>query len=273
MEIIDLSVFVENSDSEPMKVKLNRLDFFRGARKFCRTIAWNPHFPLRIRMKKFFDYILGKRKIVASDFPGNAFISLDIVTLPTHMGTHLDAPFHFGPSTSHECKTVDKLPLDWFYRPGVRLDMRHKKSSESIEIQDIISALKEINYEIKPLDIVLIWTGNDKHWGTKQYFKNAPGMSRDATLWLIDQGVKVIGIDTYSFDRPFDSMLNDFWRTGDSKYLWPAHFLGREKEYVHIERLANLDKLPAHGFYVSCFPIKLKGADASWIRCVGVVEN
>ena len=42
----------------------------------------------------------------------------------------------------------------------------------------------------------------------------------------MEQGVKVIGIDAYTLDRPFASMVADYQRTGDGRYIWPAHFAG-----------------------------------------------
>jgi kynurenine formamidase len=119
----------------------------------------------------------------------------------------------------------------------------------------------------------LVATGVDRLWGKPEYFSQAPGMGREATDWLLAQGIKVIGIDTYGFDRPFPVMLREFWKTGDSGHLWPAHFLGREKEYIQIERLTNLDKLPDKGFRLACFPLKIKGLDASWVRAVAIIEH
>ena len=68
-------------------------------------------------------------------------------------------------------------------------------------------------------------------------------------------------------------MVNQYFMTGNNQYLWPAHFYGREKEYCHIERLSNLDKIPMdYGFKICCFPIKLKGMGAAWIRAVAIIE-
>ena len=65
-------------------------------------------------------------------------------------------------------------------------------------------------------------------------------MGRESTLWLVEQGIKVIGIDAFGFDRPFASMAEDFRRTGDGRYIWPAHFAGITRSYCQIEKLANL---------------------------------
>jgi kynurenine formamidase len=274
MKLVDLSVLVENTPAEPMKIKSKRLDHRTGAKKVAKESHMPPRMPWQKKLGAFIRYSMGRTTMKDTDFPGGEFLTLDTVTMPTHMGTHLDAPIHYGSMCENKpSRSVDELPLEWFYGRGVKLDLRYKKAAEWITVDDIQQALEQAEHELKPFDIVLIWTGTDRKWGTPAYFLEAPGMSKEATAYLTERGIKVIGIDTYGFDRPFGVMLREFHRTQDQDVLWPAHFYGREKEYVQIERLANLTALPATGFHVSCFPIKIKGADASWIRAVGLVEE
>ena len=191
----------------------------------------------------------------------------------THTGTHVDAPYHYGATSGGKpAKRIDDVPLEWCFAPGVVLDMRHKAAGDEITVDDLRAALNRIAYELKPLDIVLLQTGADKKIDSREYFRQ-PGLGRDGTLWLVEQGVKVIGIDAYTLDRPFADMVGDFRRTGDGKYIWPAHFAGITSEYCQIEKLANLDLLPPHGFYVSCLPIKIKAASAGWCRAVALVPE
>ncbi|MGG2119887.1 cyclase family protein [Bacillus bombysepticus] len=274
MKLVDLSVLVTNSPSEPMEIKIKRLNHKNGAKHFCRKVAWNKKLPLKSRISQFFKYIKGEKKITHSEFPEEEFLSMDIVTLPTHMGTHIDAPIHYGSKCEgKKARAIDELPLEWFYRPGVRLDLSYKKPGELISVNDIKKAIKDAKHTLQPLDIVLIWTGTDQLWGKKEYFTHAPGMSKEATKWLVEMGIKVIGIDTYGFDRPFHIMLNEYFQTKNQEVLWPSHFYGREKEYIQIERLTGLEKLPGTGFQVSCFPIRIKGIDASWVRAVAIINN
>jgi kynurenine formamidase len=116
----------------------------------------------------------------------------------------------------------------------------------------------------------MLQTGADKRIGTPEYFAQ-PGLGREGTLWLVELGVKVIGIDAYTLDRPFADMRADYERTGDGRYIWPAHFAGITREYCQIEKLANLDLLPPHGFYVACLPVKIAKASAAWCRAVALV--
>jgi kynurenine formamidase len=98
-------------------------------------------------------------------------------------------------------------------------------------------------------------------------------MGREATLWLCERGVRVVGTDAWSWDRPLPLIAQEFQKNGDSSIIWEGHFAGIERGYCHIEKLTNLDKLPPFGFTVFCFPIKIKDASAGWIRAVAVVEE
>lgn len=192
----------------------------------------------------------------------------------THTGTHVDAPYHYGATSQGEpARRIDEVPLEWCFAPGVLLDMRHKAPGDYIAVADLQEASRKIGCTLKPLDIVLLQTGADKRLHSREYFAQ-PGLGREGTLWLVEQGVKVIGIDAYTLDRPFMNMVADFRRTGDGRYIWPAHFAGITSEYCQIEKLANLDLLPAPtGFFVSCLPVKIKGASAGWCRAVAFVPE
>jgi kynurenine formamidase len=207
-------------------------------------------------------------------YSGGLGWAVEEVQAITHTGTHVDAPYHYGPtSEGRPARTIDQVPLEWCFAPGMVLDMRHKPAGDEITVADLQGALDAIGYRLRPLDIVLLHTGADKRLDSADYFTQ-PGLGRDGVLWLVGQGVKVIGIDAYTLDRPFASMVADYRRTGDGRHVWPAHFAGIAKEYCQIEKLANLDQLPRpHGFYVSCLPVKIQGASAGWCRAVALVPE
>src|SRR5262249_38504601 len=87
-----------------------------------------------------------------------------------------------------------------------------------------------IGHRLRPLEIVLLHTGADKRLHAADYFAQ-PGLGREGVLYLVEQGVKVIGIDAYTLDRPFANMVADHRRTGDGRVIWPAHFAGLTREY------------------------------------------
>ncbi|MCD6358687.1 MAG: cyclase family protein [Dehalococcoidia bacterium] len=208
-----------------------------------------------------------------NDIPEGKFAALETCTLTTHIGTHLDAPWHYGPTSGGKsAKTIDQIPLEWCYSNGVVLDFTHKKAGEEITIADFQQALKKINYQLKPLDIVLVMTGvSNRYFGTPEYDKMNPGVGREPTLWLIDHGVKVTGIDAWGWDRPFNVMVAEV-KSGIKDKLWAGHYAGKEKEYCHLENLINLDKIPKpYGFKVAVFPVKVAKGSAGWVRAVAIV--
>ena len=121
--------------------------------------------------------------------------------------------------------------------------------------------------------IVLIKTGRDQFMGTKKFFTHGTGMSAEATRWLIDQGVKVMGIDQWGWDLPLPHLIKKAKETNDSELFWEAHLVGRDKEYCHMEQLTNLDALPNTGFKVAVFPLKIVGASAAPARVVAMMEE
>ena len=100
----------------------------------------------------------------------------------------------------------------------------------------------------------------DKRLETEEYLQQ-PGLGRAGTLWLVEQGIRVIGIDAYTIDRPFQYEIYS-QESGDGRVIWLLHFASLAKEYCQIEKLANLDQLPFHGLGVSCLPVKIAEASA-----------
>lgn len=208
------------------------------------------------------------------DFPEGKYCANEKITLWSHDTTHVDAPWHYYPfSEGKPAKTIDQIPLTWCYGDGVVLDFHHKNKGEGITASEVEKALEKIGYQLKPFDIVLIRTDVYKRYGEPGYESMHPGMTREATLWLIDHGIKVMGIDAWGWDRPHDVMVADL-KAGKKERFWESHYLGKEREYCHIERLANLDKIPKpFGFKVAAFPIKVEGASAGWTRAVAIIEK
>jgi kynurenine formamidase len=208
------------------------------------------------------------------DLPGGLGWSEETLTVNTHAGTHFDAPYHYAPTAEGKpAKTVDEIPLEWCFNNGVVLDMRHKQAGEVIGVDDLKAALSKINYSIKPLDIVMIMTGVDKKWNTLEYWTSYPGTGREGTIWLAEQGVKIVGTDAAGWDRPFQYAAAAFRETGNRALIWEGHYAGIDCEYCQMEKLTNLDKLPSHGFQVSCFPIKILKASAGWVRPVAIIDE
>jgi kynurenine formamidase len=255
-QYIDLSVTIEAglpSDPEMMIPKIDYLGHQEGAEQ----------------MEVFFP---GLKK---EQLPKSLGWAVEFMHLTTHSGTHMDAPYHYHPTMDRgkAAITIEDVPLEWCFQDGVVLDFSHKEDGERITANDLEVRLEKIGYTIKPLDIVLIRTGADAFWGKLEYLVKGAGMTRESTLYLLERGVKVVGIDAWSWDRPLPFLAKEFQETGDPSVIWEAHFAGIEKGYCHMEKLANLDRIPEpYGFKVACFPIKIHAASAGWVRPVAIIE-
>src|SRR5262249_34970332 len=255
LRLIDLSVPLEDgAASEPMPARIRYVTHDgEGSRQMQQWLGGRPE------------------DLVYSG--GQGWAVEEVQAIP-HPGPHVAAPYHYGPtSEGRPARRIDQVPLEWCFAPGVVLDVRHRAPGDFITVADLETALERIAYRLQPLDIVLLHTGADKRLDSPAYFAQ-PGLGRDGVLWLVEQGVRVIGIDAYTLDRPFANMAADYQRTGDGRHIWPAHFAGLTREYCQIEKLANLEQIPRpHGFYVSCLPVKIRDASAGWCRAVALVPD
>ncbi|MFV0474633.1 MAG: cyclase family protein [Pikeienuella sp.] len=221
------------------------------------------------------DQILGFFPGVTRDgLPGGEGWAVERVTLSTHNGTHLDAPWHFH-STMDGGKraiTIDEVPLEWCMGPGVKLDFRARPDGHVVTAAEVEEELSRIGHALSPGDIVLVNTGAAAHYGTPEYVPSGCGMGREATLYLTERGVRVCGTDAWSWDAPFVHTAERVKATGDPSLIWEGHRAGMVRAYCHIEKLANLESLPATGFEVMCFPVKIRAASAGWCRPVAVIR-
>lgn len=189
----------------------------------------------------------------------------------THNSTHVDAPYHYNSQIEgHPAQTIDELPLDWFFRPGVVLDFHTREDGETIEVGDLKAALSACGHELAERDIVLVRTGRDAFYAEPDYMARGPGVSAAATRWLYERGVRVMGIDAWGWDRPLHLQAQQALERGEPGIFWAAH--QADLAYSQIERLAGLDQLPPSGFTVACFPLRLAGASAAPARVVAILD-
>jgi kynurenine formamidase len=201
--------------------------------------------------------------------------AMEWVRLSTHNGTPVDAPWHYA-STMDGGKraiTIDEVPLEWCFGPGVRLDFRHLPDGHLVSSAEVEAELARVIHALRPLDIVLVNTGAGARYGQADYVASGCGFGREATLWLARQGVRVVGTDGWSWDVPFVHTARRVAATGDAALIWEGHKAGREIGYCQIEKLANLHLLPATGFLVSCFPVKVRGTSGGWTRAVAILDD
>lgn len=253
---IDLSIYLENdvvSDPEPFRPRIEYIDHKSSVPELARF------FP----------------GLQPNDLPDQEAWAIERVELITHNGTHLDAPYHFASTMNkgERAITIDEVPLAWCFQPGVKLDFRHFADGYVVSAADVAQELDRIGHALSPLEIVLVNTRAGGRYGEADYVNAGCGMGFEATMHLLEQGVRVTGTDGWSWDAPFTHTREKYLASGDARLIWEGHKAGREIGYCHLEKLHNLEALPATGFTVACFPMKIRAASAGWTRAVAILEG
>jgi kynurenine formamidase len=253
--IVDLSKEIAYNRNDPyfMRVRI-RHHPHRGAKWLVRALG----LPFRLFPKDFLGW--------ADD---------TITRMGVHSTTHIDAPWHYGPTDSlgNKLPAIDEMPLNLCFGPGIVFDMSHKQDGEKISADDLKMSLQQTGAVLQPGMIALIKTGRDRYQGTRDYWKRGTGMSGPATEWLVDQGISVMGIDQWGWDLPFHDQIARSKSMNDASIFWEGHLVGRRKPYWHMEQLRGLDQLPSDGFDVAVFPLRIKNASAAPARVVGFLYD
>ena len=251
--IIDLSAPIENSPEdllEPLKTKIEFESHADGAALIEQLFNVPP------RLLK----------------DGEGWTNEVITRLGTHNSTHVDAPWHYNSTIKGEpAQKIDELPLEWFFAPGVVLDMTSKEDGDAVTAAEVEAELDRVGHELEPLDIVLIRTGRDEFYDQLDYMAKGPGVTREATEWLFERGVRVMGIDAWGWDAPLWMQAQKAIEADEPGVFWEAH--QADLPYSQIERMHNLGELPSTGFEVSCLPLKIVGASGAPARVVGIVPE
>ena len=213
--------------------------------------------------------------VTVDDLPDGEGWAYEWVRTTTHGGTHLDAPYHYSAVMDGGARaiTIDEVPLEWCMQPGVKLDFRHLPDGHVAAAQDVEDELARIGHELSPLEIVVVNTSAGVRYGEDDYVASGCGMGRDATLYLLERGVRLTGTDGWSWDAPFVHTAARYAHSHDPAIIWEGHRVGRDIGYCHLEKLHNLEALPGTGFEISCFPVKVHAASAGWTRAVAIFDN
>ena len=191
----------------------------------------------------------------------------------THLGTHVDAPLHYGTTCEGKpARTIDQIELHELVVDAVVLDLRDDAvPGEGIPVGALRAAVERAG-GIPPYGAALVRTGQEEYTVADPGFYEYPGMTREGTLLLAGLGARVLGTDALGWDRPFGVMRSAFRRSGDRSQIWDGHFAGRDHEVFIVQQLANLAALPAGRTRVGFFPLLLAGCSAAPARVVAFVD-
>lgn len=254
--IVDLSIYLENdviSDPPGYRPKIEYIDH-------------------KMSVPEITGFFPG---LDSRDLPDEEAWAIEKVQLITHNGTHLDAPWHYASTMDggERAITIDEVPLDWCFQPGVKLDFTRFTDGYVATAADVEAELARIGHTLSPLEIVVVNTAAGKRYGQDDYVTAGCGMGYEATMYLLDRGVRLTGTDGWSWDAPFVHTKTQFDATGNAGLIWEGHKAGRDIGYCHLEKLHNLEGLPPTGFTIACFPMKIRAASAGWTRAVAIFDN
>jgi kynurenine formamidase len=203
---------------------------------------------------------------------GHGFAGETFHGLSTHAGTHVDAPWHYAPvAGGGPAPAIDEVPLSWCVGPLVVLDVSDRATGDLLGPADVDERLERLGHAPSPGDVVALFTGAERAWGNDEFWRVGCGLGREAVLGLLERGVRAIGTDAWSLDRPYP-LIGEEWRERrDPAALWPAHFAGIERPYLQLEKLANLATVPPTGATIVAFPVKVEGGSGAWTRAVALV--
>lgn len=253
---VDISVAIEADTPSDPPIMLPKIDYFAHADTAGQVAGFFPG-------------------LTVDDLPGGEGWAIEFLSVATHNGTHLDAPYHHHSTMNggERAMTIDEVPLDWCMNPGVKLDFRDKPDGYVVSAAEVENELARIGHELRPLDIVVVNTAAGAKYGAPDYVDSGCGIGREATLYLLERGIRVAGTDAWSWDAPFSHTAKRWAETRDPSIIWEGHRASMDIGYCHMEKLSNLESLPATGFTICCFPVKIKAASAGFTRAVAIFDE
>lgn len=168
------------------------------------------------------------------------------IVIGSHQGTHLDAMYHF----LDDGKTLDQMPLDWFYGPVTVLRIP-KQAGEELLVEDF----EPFADVLVPGAKVIYETGWHRQFGAANYFSEFPSLTLEAGRYLADRGIRMLGMDTPTPSRDW----------------YEIHHILLGAEIVVVESIAHLDRVPDRFTFIG-FPLNFVGRDGSPIRAVALVD-
>jgi kynurenine formamidase len=152
---------------------------------------------------------------------------------------------------------IDELPLEMFVGRGVVIDVRGHEPHQAVELP----ALERYRHKLGPGVIAMLHTGWSTRLNTDTYFDH-PYLSESACQWLLEQGVRAIGIDAMNIDETTDTAID--------RTAFPCHRQICTAGGVIIENLANLEAIHFEDPLISVLPLRFVGGDGAPARAVAV---
>lgn len=176
-----------------------------------------------------------------------------------HGPTHIDSISHL--SRDPDAPPVDEIPLENCITSAICVDVSDVPEQTQFGPDKIEAELERWKLDIRPGDTVLFHTGHyDRFYGTPKYTTHQPGLTREATEYIIDKGAVNFGVDSTSPDMWLDKS-------------YPCHTVCAERWVTHIENLCNLDRLIGKRFTFIALPLRIRKGTGSPLRAVAILDK
>lgn len=178
----------------------------------------------------------------------------NLIVMPEHCGTHLDAPAHFVDGGM----TTAQLDLSQLVLPGHLLDLRHIGRGDPITPEDLDAAATKSGRDIGPGVATIVWTGADAYWGQDGSETHRPYVPTSTANWLVDREISLFCTDLIGMDDP-------------SEWWFPTHRTWLEAGIPMVQQLRNLDRVAGRDFLFCALPLKMRAGTGSPVRAVALV--
>lgn len=170
------------------------------------------------------------------------------IALGMHCGTHMDAPFHFFDNGL----TIDQVALEVCVGPALMIDVRNALTDGMIDVPH----LKPREAKMREIRRIVLHTGWTEKWGSAEFFTHHPMFTPEAAQLILDCGVRLVGVDFPSVDRP----------------PFPIHIMFLGNGVIIVENLTNLAAIKKDVFNFITLPLKFTGRDGSPVRAIALEE-
>jgi kynurenine formamidase len=173
------------------------------------------------------------------------------VTLITHNGTDLDAPYHFSSTMNAKAGSrkpaiaIDEVPLECCFQPGVKLDIRHLPGGHVVTAAEVDAELARIGHRLESLEGLFVNIGASTRYGQADDVAAGCGMGYEATMVLLERSVRLTGTDAWRRGAPFLHTAKRYAETRDPGLICEGHKAGRDIGCCHLGKLRHLEALPA----------------------------
>jgi arylformamidase len=185
----------------------------------------------------------------------NEWYILSEVTMSTHVGTHIEFPYHHF----EDGADASQFPLDRLIGEAVVIDISAWRNNACIDLGDLQSKAANL---LMPGDAAYFYTGLDSKYRSAQQH-DRPWFAPEAIQWLASEvRIKIMGVDTTGIE-----MRN---QDGSPTEGQPNHKSLLGQGIPLIESLTHLEEFLGQRFYTYVLPVKLAGAEAFPVRVIGV---